>query len=77
MLLANKKDGSKRFCIDDRGLNKVTVKNKYSVDDLLDQLGRSMVFSKTDLRSRYQQMRVIAEDISKTTFRTDPSITSS
>ena len=41
MLLANKKDGGKRLCIDYRELNKVTIKNKYPllrIDHLFDQL---------------------------------------
>jgi len=29
VLLANKKDDSKRLCIDYRELNKITIKNKY------------------------------------------------
>ena len=41
VLFVKKKDGSLRLCIDYRQLNKVTIKNKYSlpkIDDLFDQL---------------------------------------
>jgi hypothetical protein len=54
-------------------LNKVTVKNKYPlprIDDLFDQLKGAKIFLKIDLRSRYHQVRIKDEDISKTTFRT-------
>ena len=66
-----KKDGSLRLCIDYRGLNKVTIKNKYPlprIDDLFDQLAGSRVFSRIDLRSGYHQLKVKAEDIPKTAF---------
>ena len=52
MLLVKKKDGSSRLCVDYRQLNKLTIKNKYSlprIDDLLDQLRGAGVFSKIDL----------------------------
>nr|GEZ57786.1 hypothetical protein [Tanacetum cinerariifolium] len=70
---ATPKDGSFRMCIDYRKLNKLIVKNRYQlsrIDDLFDQLQRSRVYSKIDLRSGYHQLRVCEEDISKTTFRT-------
>src|SRR5690606_12448931 len=41
VLFVKTKDGSFRLCIDNRGLNRVTVKNKYPlprIDELLDQL---------------------------------------
>ena len=56
VLFVKKKDGSMRLCIDYRELNKVTVKNRYSlprIDDLFDQLRGAKVFSKIDLRSWY------------------------
>ncbi|GKD94918.1 hypothetical protein Tco_1374755, partial [Tanacetum coccineum] len=41
-----------------------------TIDDLFDQLQGSSVYSKIDLRSCYQQLRVRDEDIPKTAFRT-------
>jgi len=73
VLLVKKKDGNMRLCVDYQQLNKVTIKNRYPlprIDDLMDQLVGAEVFSKIDLRSGYHQIRVKAEDVSKTTFRT-------
>jgi len=72
VLLVKKKDGSSRMCVDYWQLNKMTIKNKYSlprIDDLMDQLHGSSVFSKIDLRSGYHQILVKADDVQKTAFR--------
>ena len=53
VLFGKKKDGTLRLCIDYRQLNKVTIKNNYSllrIDDLFDQLKGAVMFSKIDLR---------------------------
>ncbi|KAL0553629.1 hypothetical protein IC582_007529 [Cucumis melo] len=72
VLFVMKKDGSMRLCIDYRELNKVTVKNIYSlpkIDDLFDQLQGATVFSKIDLRWGYHQLRIKDGDVPKTAFR--------
>nr|GFC11759.1 putative reverse transcriptase domain, ribonuclease H-like domain, aspartic peptidase domain protein [Tanacetum cinerariifolium] len=73
VLFVKKKDGSFWMCIDYRELNKLTVKNRYSlprIDDLFDQLQGLSIYSKIDLRSGYYQFRVREADIPKTAFRT-------
>jgi hypothetical protein len=73
VLFAKKKDGSLRLCIDYRGLNSVTVKNRYPpprTDELFDRLQGATVFSKLDLTNGYYQIRVKQGDIPKTAFRT-------
>ncbi|KAL0543844.1 hypothetical protein IC582_018949 [Cucumis melo] len=72
VLFVKKKDGSMRLCIDYRELNKVTIKNRYPlprIDDLFDQLQGATVFSKIDLQSGYDQLRIKDGDVPKTAFR--------
>ena len=55
-----------RLCIDYRELNKVTIKNEYSlpcIDESVDQLRGVTVFSRIDLHSDYHQMRVREQDV--------------
>jgi hypothetical protein len=73
VLFVEKKDGTKRMCIDYRSLNEVTIKNKYPlprIEDLFVQLRGANVFSKIDLRLGYHQLRILPSDIPKTTFIT-------
>nr|GEV20029.1 putative reverse transcriptase domain-containing protein [Tanacetum cinerariifolium] len=62
-----------KMCIDYEELNNLIVKNRYPLprtDDLFDQLQRSNIYSKIDLRSGYHQLRVREQDILKTAFQT-------
>ena len=72
-LFVKKMDKSLRMCVDYRPLNAVTIKNKYPlprIDILLDQLAKTKVCSKIDLRSGYHQIKIRPEDIPKTIFST-------
>jgi hypothetical protein len=56
-----------------RNLNEVIIKNKYRlprIEDLFDQMRGAKVFSKLDLRSGYHQLKILTEDVPKTTFTT-------
>nr|XP_027121946.1 uncharacterized protein LOC113738868 [Coffea arabica] len=71
VLFVKKKDGTLRLCIDYRGLNNMTIKNKYPlphIDELFDQLQGAVVFSKLDLRQGYYQLLIKQEDVPKTAF---------
>ena len=51
----------------------MTIKNKYPlprIDDIFDQLARSRVFSRIDLRFGYLQLKERVEDIPEIVFRT-------
>ena len=67
-----KKDGSLRPCQDYRYLNEGTVKNAYPlplVSELVDKLKGAKVFSKLDLRSGYNNVRIKDSDQWKGAFK--------
>jgi transposase InsO family protein len=73
VLFVKKKDGSLRLCVDYRGLNRITAKNKYPlplISALLDRLRTAKVFTKIDLRGAYNLVRMRKGDEWKTAFRT-------
>lgn len=73
VLFAKKKDGSLRFCVDYRALNKVTKKDAYPMpraDDILDRAGGYAYYTTMDLASGYWQVPIREEDRHKTAFAT-------
>ena len=73
ILFDRKSDGFLRLCVDYRGLNNLTIKNRYPlplIGESLDRLGRAKRFTQLDLTSAYHQMRIREGDEWKTAFRT-------
>lgn len=72
ILFQKKKDGSHRLCVDYRGLNSITVKNRYAlplISELMDRVRGAKIFTKLDLRGAYNLLRVRESDQWKTAFR--------
>lgn len=73
VLLVKKKNGKDRMCIDYRALNKITVKDRYPlplIEDQLDRLGNGKLFTTLDMASGFYQIPVAADSINKTAFIT-------
>jgi len=73
VFFVGKKDRSKRPVIDYQRLNDVTIRDAYPlprIDQIMDQVRRSKVFSKFDMKSGYNQLRVKEGQEWLTTFNT-------
>ena len=73
ILFVRKKTGDLRLCVDYRGLNAITKKNRYPLPlivDLLDRVQGCTVFTVLDLKNAFNLIRIKDGDEWKTAFRT-------
>ena len=73
ILFVKKKDGSLRLCVDYRALNDITIKDRYPlprIEETLNLIRGAKYFTRLDLRSAYNLIRIKEGDEWKTACRT-------
>jgi transposase InsO family protein len=73
ILFVPKPGGKLRLCVDYRGLNRLTRKDRTPlplISEILDRLTNSKVYTKIDLKDAYHRLRIREGDEWKTAFRT-------
>ena len=73
VFFVSKKSGELRLVVDYRGLNAQTLPDKFPlplIDVVIDKMHGAKVFSRLDLRNGFYQIRMLPEDIFKTSFTT-------
>eukprot|EP00833_Pecoramyces_ruminatium_P005257 jgi/Orpsp1_1/1179289/evm.model.c7180000068770.1 len=73
ILFRKKKDGTLRLCVNYKKLNDVTIRNSYPlplIAEIIERVKGAKYFTKLDLRSAYNLIRIREGDEYKTAFRT-------
>ncbi|KAH5222643.1 hypothetical protein HBI18_040700 [Parastagonospora nodorum] len=73
VLFVKKPGGGLRFCVDYRGLNAVTIKDRYPIpliQETLSRLSKAKIFTKLDVIAAFNKLRIADGDEEKTAFKT-------
>lgn len=77
VLFVKKHDGSLRLCVDYRKINAITIRNNYpipKINYLIESFQEAIIFTRLDLCSAYNLVRIREDYEYLTAFRT-PSVT--
>jgi hypothetical protein len=72
VFFVSKKDGTLRLCVDFRGLNQITKRNRYPlllISKSIDRLACARYFMKLDIRETYHRLRITSGDEWETALR--------
>lgn len=73
VILVKKKNGDSRLCVDYRALNAITVRDRYplpNIDDQVSKLAGKKRFTSLDMAQGYHQVKICPDDTHKTAFVT-------
>ena len=73
IVIVKKPDGTNRFCIDYRRLNKITIFDPEpipNIEDIMSKVGKAKYFTKLDLTRGYWQIPITEHDKAKSAFIT-------
>lgn len=73
VILVKKRNGDSRLCVDYRALNFITVRDRYplpNIDDQISKLAGKSYFTCLDMSQGYHQLKICPEDTHKTAFIT-------
>ena len=73
VLFARKPSGGLRLCVDYRGLNAITIKNRYPlplIQETLQSISKAKYFTKLDVVAAFNKLRMADGDEKLTAFRT-------
>ena len=73
VLFAKKPGGGLRFCVDYRGLNAITIKNRYSlplIQETLSRLSSAKYYTKLDIIAAFNHIRITEGQEWMTAFNT-------
>lgn len=73
VILVKKKNGDSRLCVDYRALNSITIRDRYplpNIDDQVSRLAGKNFFTSLDMAQGYHQLEICPKDTHKTAFIT-------
>ena len=73
ILFVKKKDGDLRLCVNYRGLNLLTIKNRYLlsfIEESINRFSKVKIYTRLNITAAYHRLKIRKGDEWKTTFRT-------